>query len=133
MKRFPAFVFALICALGLTSCGGHTDTDVPDQPDSIASAPAEEAEQVVDRIPMVKVGGELYLDTGKESTAAGRCGTMDGEITSAVDESECPTEDGQSNFGTGISYQYGETEGTVELYMNGKWWVFAKETAEKRP
>ncbi len=80
-----------------------------------------------DRIPMVMVNGELYLDTGKESTVIARCGTMDGEITSQVDGSKAPTVDNQSNFGTGYGYQYGAIEGTIEIKMNGKWWIFATE------
>lgn len=32
---------------------------------------------------MVMVNGELYIDTGHESTVEARCGVMDGEITSA--------------------------------------------------
>ena len=47
---------------------------------------------------MVMVDGKLYHDTGKESTISGRCGVMDGEITSTVDGSEIPTKDNQSNF-----------------------------------
>ena len=43
------------------------------------------------------VDGKLYYDTGKESTISGRCGVMDGEITSTVDGSEIPTKDNQSN------------------------------------
>ncbi len=84
-----------------------------------------------DRIPMVMVKGELYLDTGKESTVMARCGMMDGEITSQVDGSKAPTMDNQSNFGTGYGYQYGPIEGTIEINMNGKWWVFATEEARK--
>lgn len=80
-----------------------------------------------DRIPMVMVNGELYLDTGKESTVIARCGNMDGEITSQVDGSKAPTMDNQSNFGTGYGYQYGPIEGTIEINMNGKWWIFATE------
>lgn len=82
-----------------------------------------------DLIPMVMIDGKLYLDTGQESTAEGRCGVMDGEIISEVDGSEEPTEDNQSNFGTGYEYQYGSMEGTVEIYMNGKWWIFATKEA----
>ena len=72
-----------------------------------------------DLIPMVMVNGTLYLDTGHESTIEARCGVMDGEITSQVDGSKQPTVDDQSNFGTGYGYQYGATEGTIELFMNG--------------
>ena len=84
-----------------------------------------------DRIPMVMVNGELYLDTGKESTVMARCGMMDGEITSQVYGSEEPTIDDQSNFGTGYGYQYGAIEGTIEINMNGKWWIFATEEVRK--
>ena len=84
-----------------------------------------------DLIPMVMVNGTLYLDTGHESTIEARCGMMDGEITSQVDGSKQPTVDDQSNFGTGYGYQYGATEGTIELFMNGKWWIFATEEARQ--
>ena len=85
------------------------------------------AEEKWDLIPMVMVDGTLYLTTGHESTVEGRCGVMDGEITSQVDGSEKPTVDNQSNFGTGYGYQYGAIEGTIEIYMNGKWWIYATE------
>lgn len=80
-----------------------------------------------DMIPMVMIKGVLYLDTGCDSDAEGRCGVMDGQITSSVNGSEHPTEDDQSNFGTGYGYQYGAIEGTVEIYMNGAWRIFATE------
>lgn len=86
----------------------------------------EESEQW-DLIPMVMVDGTLYLDTGHESTVEARCGVMDGEITSQVDGSKKPTVDDQSNFGVGYGYQYGPTEGTIEIYMNEQWRVFATE------
>ena len=85
-----------------------------------------------DLIPMVMVNGTLYLDTGHESKIEARCGVMDGEITSRVDGSKQPTVDDQSNFGTGYGYQYGATEGTIELFMNGKWWIFATEEARQK-
>lgn len=85
-----------------------------------------------DLIPMVMVNGTLYLDTGHESTIEARCGVMDGEITSQVDGNKQPSVDDQSNFGTGYGYQYGATEGTIELFMNGKWWIFATEEARQK-
>lgn len=86
----------------------------------------QEAEQW-DLIPMVMVNGELYLDTGYESNAIERYDGFDGEITSEVDGSEKPIVNDQSNFGTGFGYQYGSTEGTIEIYMNEKWRIFATE------
>ena len=82
-----------------------------------------EADTMWDRIPMVRVNNKLYYDTGRESTVSGRCGNMDGEITSTVDGTEIPMEDNQSNFGCGIGYQYGADD-TIEIYMNEKWIVF---------
>ena len=82
-------------------------------------------------IPMVMVKGTLYLDTGYERDAIERTDHFDGEITSQVDGSERPSVDDQSNFGTGYGYQYGKTEGTIELFMNGKWWIFATEEARQ--
>ena len=84
-----------------------------------------------DLIPMVMVNGTLYLDTGHESKIEARCGVMDGEITSQVDGNKQPSVDNQSNFGPGYGYQYGATEGTIELFMNGKWWIFATEEARQ--
>ncbi len=81
------------------------------------------ADSMWDRIPMVRVNGKLYYDTGIESTIRGRCGTMDGEITSTVDGSEIPIEDNQSNFGSGFGYQYAADD-TIEIYMNEKWFIF---------
>lgn len=82
-----------------------------------------EANAMWDRIPMVRIDGKLYYDTGRESIMDARCGTMDGEITSTVDGTEIPTEDNQSNFGSGFGYQYGADD-TIEIYMNEKWFVF---------
>lgn len=87
----------------------------------------EQEEEKWDLIPMVMVDGKLYLDTGMESSVEARCGVMDGEITSTVDGTQKPTKDGESNFGTGYEYQYGPQEGTIEIFMNEKWWVFATE------
>ena len=93
---------------------------------SIRVVNEEEREQWA-MIPMVMVDGKLYLDTGMESSVEARCGVMDGEITSSVDGTKKPTQDGESNFGTGYGYQYGLQEGTIEIFMNEKWWVFATE------
>lgn len=87
-------------------------------------AEAQETENAWDRIPMVRIGGVLYLDTGRESDVDGRCGMMDGTIKTEVPGSEIPTEDDQSNFGTSFGYQFGAEEDTVEICMNDRWWVF---------
>ena len=114
MKKGRILLCAMLCAMQLAGCA-NTPT-----------AQTEETEEKWALIPMVMVDGELYLDTGYTSDVA-RCGMMDREITSSVDVSEKPTEDDQSNFGSGYGYQYGFTDGTIELYMNDAWCIFATE------
>lgn len=89
----------------------------------------ETKEYLSDRRPMVMINGELYLDTNRESDLNGRCGVMDGEISSAVDGSEIPTQDNQSNFGDGYEYQY-VGENSIDIYMNEKWIRFEKEITD---
>ncbi|MBQ9166536.1 MAG: hypothetical protein IJX71_06410 [Oscillospiraceae bacterium] len=77
-----------------------------------------------DLIPMVMVDGQLYYDTGRRNNEVSRCGVMDGEITSSVEGWEVPTEDNQSNFGSGYSYQWGSKEGEIEVKIEDNWLVF---------
>lgn len=112
MKRFFLLLLVFAAALGLNACGEY----------------GEEPMQY-DRIPMVMVDGALYLDMGRTSLTDSGDLAADGTITSEVSGSEAPTENDQSNFASDIPYRFGE-EGTVELYMNGKWCIFA--TEEKR-
>lgn len=97
-----------------------------------ADAPTDTTEIIWDLIPMIRVDGTLYLDTGFNSSVEGRCGVMDGEISSQVSGSERPTVDNQSNFGTGYGYQYGTIAGTIDLYMNGNWRIFATEQVRQQ-
>lgn len=71
---------------------------------------------------LLRVDGQIYYDTGEESSE-GRCGVMDGEITSAVEAGETPEEDGQSNFGTGYGWQ--RSAGGVDVCIDGQWVTFA--------
>ncbi|MCD8130729.1 MAG: hypothetical protein LUE16_05540 [Lachnospiraceae bacterium] len=84
-------------------CKGIADYSFYVLPDGSVS----EAEETDGIGPLVMVNGSLYCSTGKESTMTARCGMMDGEITSSVESTEIPSEDNQSNFGTGYGYQYG--------------------------
>ena len=113
MKKGTALALALACLICLFGCGKETD-----QADVVVGG---------DLIPQVMVDGVIYVDMNTESTATERADGFDGEITSAVVQSQQPTENDQSNFGTGYGYRFGEREGTLELYMNGKWWLFATE------
>lgn len=72
---------------------------------------------------MVMLDGKLYVDTN-ETNSMLRCGTMDGTITSTTD-GDIPTEDGQSNFGENIGFQYGMRENRIEVCLDNIWHVFA--------
>ena len=74
-----------------------------------------------DRVPTVMIDGVLYESTGYISSAIG-CGNMDGRITSAVDDG-LPTENDQSNFGSGYEYQR-SFEGQVIVVMDGMRVIF---------
>ena len=73
--------------------------------------------------PMVMVNGVLYYSTGEESTIDGRCGVMDGEITSTVGKEGTPNVNNQSNFGFGYGYQFVNGY-TIEVYVDEQWIVF---------
>lgn len=72
----------------------------------------------------VMLGGVVYYDTCAISDTDPSA-APDGTITSAVDDQSFPAEDGQSNFGTGYAYRYGSADGTVEVLIDGVWWIFA--------
>lgn len=112
MKKIFAIVFTLLVGITFTGC-----TEKVNGPNNIKDDKLDH---------MVMINGILYLDTGKESTVEGRCGVMDGEIVSTVDSDEKPTQDNQSNFGTGYAYQYGP-ENTVEIFKDETWWIFEAE------
>ena len=81
-----------------------------------------DTEQAAAVVPSVMIHGVLYQDTGYISSAIG-CGNMDGEIISAVDSSELPTKDDQSNFGTGYQYQL-SSEGQIIVVVDANRKIF---------
>lgn len=113
MRRTIAFVLAWLILIGLTACGEEE------------AAPGALP-------PQVMIDGIIYADTGRESTTTSRRTDFDGEITSTVSGDKQPTENDQSNFGTGFGYQFGEQEGTVDLYINGKWWLYATDEVREQ-
>lgn len=112
-------MLCLVLALSMVGCGTE----------KIRNADNEENR---DLIPMVMIDGKLYLHTGANNTELRKCDTFDGEITSSVSGSERPTENNQSNFGTGFGYQYGKIDGTVEILMDDKWCIFAVEEIQQQ-
>ena len=79
-----------------------------------------------DRRPMIMVNGELYLDTGKEVPVEIDESAIIGEISSSVDQSEKPTEEGQTNFGN-IGAKYAHFEDNIVVLINNEWVLFEKE------
>lgn len=78
-----------------------------------------------DRRPMILVEDTLYLDANKVMSVEIDPSAIIGEITSSVDQSEQPTENGQSNFGyVGASYAY--FEDGLAVLLNNEWCFFEK-------
>ena len=123
MKRTISILLAMGMVVGILSgCGGDAvtqegadtlvqQTDEPqiqmdetDGSDDMVTLPDLTESHPIANPPCVMVDGILYQDTGFVDSMVG-CGNMDGEIGSAVDATELPSENNQSNFGTGMSYQ----------------------------
>lgn len=103
-------LFLLTCLL-LTGCGSE--------------------KVVYDLPPQVMVDGTLYSTTGYPVPGQSSDDIQtEGTITSEVDGSEVPTEDDQSNFGTGYGYRAGLHDGTLEVRIDGDWVIFATKKAK---
>ena len=116
MKRMLSLLLALALCGALVGCGGQDSSSSSGGP--VSSAPGIYMPR------MLMVDGVLYEDAGCEDTTEGRCGNMDGEITSSVESWQQPEEDGQSNFGSGFGYQIGMEPATLEILQDGHWLVF---------
>ena len=68
------------------------------------------------------VDGVIYKDTGYVASMPG-CGTMDGEIVSTVAGTELPSENNQSNFGSGYHYQR-SSEGQLLVVIDDERIIF---------
>ena len=110
-KRMVTLILALLLALSLTGCGGR-DTAKDGENAGIGTQSADDASTlpdtaqdrpVTDAPMMVMVDNTLYQSAGEVSTDA-------------------PTENDQSNFGTGYGYQ--RMGDTLEVLIDGQWIVF---------
>lgn len=124
-------IFIAALCLALAGCSQNAPDNTPavpqDPPPSGDSSCQAEAPDTSDSsqedLPrMVMVDGILYYEKGP-CEDIGRCGMMDGRIDSTV--SGTPTQNNQSNFGTGYQYQ-GLGDG-IDLYFpeNDQWIRFA--------
>ena len=134
MKRTISILLAMGMVVGILSgCGGDavtqeaagTPVQQTDEPqiqmdetdgsdDMVTLSDLTESHPIANP-PCVMVDGILYQDTGFVDSMVG-CGNMDGVIDSAVDATELPSENNQSNFGTGMSYQR-SSEGQLIVYV----------------
>lgn len=124
-KRLFTLFSILISIFSLIACGNseeilnETNTEVSTKIETNSSQTINNEKK-----DMVMINGNLYVRTENEYDVL-KCGMMDGEITSTVDDSEIPTQDNQSNFGEGYGYQYMD-ENNVNIYINKKWIRFEK-------
>ena len=131
MKR-KIFIVMLIGILASTGCGNVARGGEPvisdDTPPTTSAKVAKDSleqkqstqmenSNTVAYPPCIMIDGTIYKDTGYVSSMIG-CGNMDGEITSTVDETKLPSENNQSNFGSGYQYQ-GASENQIRVEIDG--------------
>lgn len=85
----------------------------------------QEDQELSDRRPMIMVGDQLFLDTGKEIVIEFKESEITGEVHKSVPQYEKPTENGQTNFGSiGSKYVlYGEN---IVIRIKDKWILFER-------
>lgn len=111
-KRFILWIFLLIFSITLIGCKNE----------KIDTA-GEDSEFAVN------VNGIVYYDTGIEVEKVDE-NFFVGIITSTCENNEIPTENGQSNFGTGMKYQFIK-EGELKVqYASGTCILFKTEKQE---
>lgn len=97
------------------------DTNIDNQSGKPVEVNKDDIPKDLERI--INVNGILYYDTGRFCEDMPRCGTLDGNITKIVSNTEIPTEDGQANFEGVRGYQYG-AENTIEVPTDEGWRIF---------
>ena len=102
MKKILA---VLLCVLLLTACGQVKPNDY---------------------IPMLMVDGEHYLDSGR-GPVPGEVApeAVLGQISSTVEQSQKPTQDGQSNFGC-VGADYARVKEGIAVLIDHEWHIFVK-------
>ena len=125
------YLLVLCMVLGMAGCGTNQENKEPVS--GIVSVETEnkenddvvQNEQIADTgsyPPCVMVDGVIYKDTGYVASMPG-CGTMDGEIVSTVAGTELPSENNQSNFGSGYHYQR-SSEGQLIVVIDDERIIF---------
>jgi len=79
---------------------------------------------------LLMVDDALYYCIGLPAEEVVKCGVMDGEIETSVEDDEIPTQNNQSNFGTGYGWQrtrYNEIEVYMPYQGEHQWMRFVME------
>jgi hypothetical protein len=88
----------------------------------LLSRELEQRTSVCEFVKMIKVKDQVYISTDTVVNVL-RCGVMDGEIDSTVENGVLPEKNNQSNFGTGYGYQIRSAD-IVDVYIEGEWIMF---------
>lgn len=115
MKRV---LIALFCIMLFAGCAVTQKTEE-------LLIPRDEGEAIVEGIRMLKIDGELYYDSGKDSSMVPRCGTMAGSLKTVGTEFEIPQNDNECNFEPAKGFQ-NATNMTKEIPIDGEWRIFRK-------
>ena len=105
---------------GETQAASAAKTPPPAEPGVVA--------QSLERCPRVLANGVLYLATGRPGSTKHTCGTMDGRALFVADPENLP--DSADPDAPGTDFQYGGEEGTIEILLDGEWWVYRRADAE---
>jgi len=121
MKKILIVLLIITCML-LCSCSDKSADTPSGNPDDSYTA-YEVTDSIKKPLRMIKADGKLYYDSGKPSSIASRCGTLDGNLTQAVKEHEIPKNNNECNFEGADGYQ-NATSITKEVSINGEWIIF---------
>ena len=89
----------------------------------------DNAQTLTAKRPMIMVEGVVFMDTGKKISIEIEDDLILGTITSSVDVSKTPTQNGESNFGfKGSQYAYYENDLVVSI--DNQWVLFENELGE---
>lgn len=133
MRKIRIWSIILLLGVLLTACSGRGSeasaqegTSAAEEESSTPGTGTSEKEEEEAMIPAIMVNGTLYFDTGYNSSV-GRCGVLDGEISGTVPATQLPAEDNQTNFEGADGWQMGFEAGTIDVYMNSRFRIFAAE------
>lgn len=119
------FIFAVILLLSvglLGACTGSGDVTTATGVTKATDTPTNTADTPGALPPLVKVRGDVYKDTGYVNSGM-KCGTADGTIRTSVDVTKTPSNNDESNFGTGFEYQTWEP-GYLNVKRGERWILF---------